>query len=74
MPEVSGRSIMMAVQAVSSEIQRIAGDGPASELDPDDQELLLSYDRCAAELKAAYLEARKTVVNLPPYEKLVQRV
>lgn len=71
MPEVSTRAIMMAIQAVHAEIVRIVGDEPVAELDPDDQELLLSYSRSAEEFKAAYLEARKTQTNLPPYDALI---
>lgn len=71
MPEVSTRAIMMAIQAVHAEISRIVGDQPVAELDPDDQDLLLSYGRAAEEFKAAYVEARKTQTNLPPYDVLI---
>lgn len=71
MPEVSTHAIMMAIQAVHAEIIRIVGDQPVAKLDPDDQELLLSYSRAAEEFKAAYIEARKTQTNLPPYDVLI---
>lgn len=71
MPEVSTHAIMMAIQAVHAEIIRIVGDQPVAKLDPDDQELLLSYSRAAEEFKAAYIEARKTQTSLPPYDVLI---
>jgi hypothetical protein len=71
MPEVNGRTLLMAVQAVHAEMLRIRGDVDLGDLEPDDQELLFSYSRAAEELKRAYLEARLSFTNLPPYEDLV---
>jgi hypothetical protein len=71
--EVSAQTLMMAVQAVDAEISRIKESvaGDLGELDPDTQEFLLSYGKAAMELKARYLDACKSISNLPPYEKLV---
>ena len=72
MAEVSGRTLMMAVQAVDAAISRIKESGDPSDLEPDLEELLFSYSRAEMELKAAYLEARKSSPGLPPYEQLVK--
>jgi hypothetical protein len=72
MAEVSGRTLMMAVQAVDATISSIKESGDAGELEPDLEELLVSYSRAEMELKAAYLEARKSSPGLPPYEQLVK--
>jgi hypothetical protein len=72
MAEVSGRTLMMAVQAVNEAISRIKASGDPDELEPDLEELLLSYSRAEMELKAAYLEARRSTPGLPPYEELVK--
>lgn len=75
MPEVSGRTLMMAIQAVDAELQRLDAEITAAgeDADPELQLLSLSYSKAAWELEDAYREALKTVSNLPPYEKLVAR-
>ncbi|MEN9866539.1 MAG: hypothetical protein RL748_2129 [Pseudomonadota bacterium] len=73
MPEVNGRTLMMAIQAVDFKISDIvknldtADDTEGGELEL----LLLSYEKAAASLKIAYEEAQKSVSNLPPYDTLV---
>lgn len=74
MADVSGRTLMMAIQAVDGEVQQIReeleeiGDGPN---EADLQDLLLAFTEAADELKAAYLEELETSEHLPPYEELV---
>ncbi|HEY8976656.1 MAG TPA: hypothetical protein VIN75_20745 [Burkholderiaceae bacterium] len=72
MAEVSGNTLLMAVQAVNDAIamldERIR-DGSGDPL--DDTEMLMSYTRAADELRSAYEVARLTSSNLPPYEDLV---
>jgi hypothetical protein len=72
MAEVSGRTLMMAVQAVDAAISRIKESGDPGALEPDLEELLFSYSRAGMELKAAYLEASKSSPGLPPYEQPVK--
>jgi hypothetical protein len=74
MPEINGRTLMMAIQAVDEKIHRLV-----AELDGDDTSeagelelLLLSYEKTAAELKAGYQQAQAALSNLPPYETLVK--
>lgn len=73
MPDVNGRTLMMAIQAVAFKIGDVvknldaADDAEGSELEL----LLLSYEKAAASLKIAYEEARKDVSNLPPYDTLI---
>lgn len=75
MPEVSGRTLVMAIQAVDEEIHRLEEERTAlgEEGDPDLDELLLAYSLAADELEKAYREALQHVSNLPPYEQLVGR-
>jgi hypothetical protein len=58
---------------VDAEIRRITDPvgGDVTELDPDMQELLLSYSKAATELKSYYQQVRKTSPGLPPYEEVV---
>jgi hypothetical protein len=73
MVEVSVQTLMMAVQAVDAAMSHIEESvgGNHGELEPDLQELMLSYSKAAMELKARYLEALKSLPSLPPYEQLV---
>ena len=73
MPEINGRTLMMAIQAVDFKIKDIVkqldsldnNEGGELEL------LLLSYEKTASSLKVGYEEALRTISNLPPYETLV---
>ncbi len=73
MADVSGNTLLMAVQAVNDAIavldERIR-DGSGDPL--DDTEMLMSYTRAAEELRSAYEVARLTTTNLPPYDELVE--
>jgi hypothetical protein len=73
MANLSPQTLVMAVQAVDAEINRIkeSVSGDITELDPDIQELLLSYSQAATELKTSYLNERQSIPTLPPYEQLV---
>lgn len=69
---ISAQTLVMAIQGVDAEVRRIknSADGDISELDPDDQELLMAFSQAAMELKAAYLAERKSIPDLPNYERL----
>jgi hypothetical protein len=75
MPEVSARTLVMAVQAVDAELRRLEEEleRAGEDADPDLQLLTLSYSLAADDLKEAYLQALKSASNLPPYERLVAR-
>ncbi len=73
MADVSGNTLLMAVQAVQDAIAAIderIRDGSADPL--DDTEMLMSYTRASEELRSAYEVARLTASNLPPYADLVE--
>lgn len=73
MPEIDGRTLMMAIQAVDYKIIALgkqltdSGEEDGGELEL----LLLSYEKAAASLKIGYEEVLTTTSNLPPYETLV---
>ncbi len=74
MPEITGPTLMMAIQAVDSKIKEIA-----ARLEKDDsleaadlELLLLSYEKALSSLKTGYEEALHHSSNLPPYEQLVR--
>ncbi len=76
MAEVSGATLMVAIQALDT-VRRDTAEA-RHEMDDNDRadldELLLSYDLAARELQRAYDQARSASANLPPYEQLVRRI
>ncbi|MGH2610041.1 MAG: hypothetical protein ACRDHF_13255 [Tepidiformaceae bacterium] len=65
----------MAIQAVEAEIRRYEGLLTSETLRDREhiQSLVLSYERAAQRLKEAYLDERRDVSNLPPYESVSKR-
>ncbi len=74
MPNINGRTLAMAIQAVDfkmADLERTI-DAQPSDQGSELESLLLSYTNAAEALKRAYQEALAEVSNLPPYEKLVR--
>lgn len=72
MANVTGGTLMMAIQAVDDAIADLASAATDPDASPDDVEMLYCYDRAARELRAAYEIERLSVNNLPPYGQLVR--
>ncbi|AEF99979.1 hypothetical protein [Methylomonas methanica] len=72
MPEVKGKTLVMAIQAVDAEIQRLRAL-PDEAVVPGDEILLVDFEAAAEDLEEAYAEATRTYSNLPPYSQLVRR-
>ncbi len=73
MADVSGNTLLMAVQAVNDAIAQLDASIRDGSGDPlADTDMLMSYTRAAEELRAAYEVARLTSTNLPPYDELVE--
>lgn len=75
MTALSGQALVVAIQAVDSELRNLREE-IATAKGPDQadlQALLLSYARAADELKEAYLDVLEPGTNLPPYLELVTR-
>jgi hypothetical protein len=76
MPDISGSTLMMAIQAVDAKISEISKqieDGHDIDDVGEVDQLLLGYEKALQELRAGYEEALRTSGNLPPYELLVGR-
>ncbi len=76
MADVEGSTLMLAIQAVNAKVRALqaAFDAAGDDEDAaaDAEELMLSYEGAAEELRAAYEIARLTASNLPPYATLVR--
>jgi hypothetical protein len=72
--QVKPQTLMVAIQCVAAQIKtmdrRLQEDAPsdAAEL----EQLLVSFDLAAADLKSAYQEALNQYGGLPPYDELVK--
>lgn len=72
MPEISVKTLAIAVQAIDIEIRRLRSLSD-DEIVPDDEERLLQYELAGDELEEVYAAASRSVTNLPPYTDLAQR-
>jgi len=74
MPNVNGKTLALAIQAVDFKMAdlEITIDSLPPDEGSDLESLLLSYANAAHALKQAYIEALSESSNLPPYEKLVR--
>lgn len=71
MPNINHQTLVVAIQAVASEIRGLQAALAEGEAEPEEYQLLEDWQRAAEDLERAYDEAAKTVLNLPPYEELV---
>ena len=70
MPEISARSLVLIIQAVDREINRLTAL-PDEIITPAEEVQLVDYESLADELEEAYEEATQGQTNLPPYAQLV---
>jgi hypothetical protein len=75
MAEVSGATLMMAIQAVHAQIRHYESLLESETLRDaaEIQSLVLSYENAARALKDAYRQERAEGSNLPEYETLVRK-
>jgi hypothetical protein len=74
MADIDGQTLLMAVQAVQTQIHSLEAqiDQAGEDDDVSDQEdLLMGYMRAAATLRVAYEAEELVSSNLPPYDRLV---
>ncbi|MDE2308790.1 MAG: hypothetical protein KGJ97_10940 [Xanthomonadaceae bacterium] len=71
MPNISHQTLVVAIQAVASEIRSLRAALAEGDAEPEEYQLLEDRIRAAEDLERAYGEAARTVLNLPPYDELV---
>lgn len=72
MPEITSKTLILAIQTVEAEIRRITALS-SSDAVPGDDIFLNDLENAADELQDVYAEAELAQPNLPPYEQLVNR-
>jgi hypothetical protein len=70
MAEVSARALVLIIQAVDREIDRLMAL-PDETMKPAEEMQLVDYESLADDLEEAYEEATKMHTNLPDYKLLV---
>ena len=72
--QVKPQTLMVVIQCVAAQIKTI--DRRLEEEEPDDaaelEQLLVSFDLAAADLKLAYLDALTKFSGLPAYEEIAE--
>ena len=71
MPEISNQTLVIAIQAVASEVRALREAVANGEGEPEEYQLLEDRVQAAEDLERAYKIAAQTVINLPPYGELV---
>ena len=71
MPEISNQTLVIAIQAVATDIRTLREALAGGEAGPEEYQLLEDWMEAAADLERAYEVAARTVINLPPYDELV---
>lgn len=71
MPEISNQTLIVAIQAVATEIRALRAALARGEAEPEEYQYLEDRLRAAEELERAYEIAARTVINLPPYDELI---
>lgn len=73
MPELALSTLMISIQSVQKQIEYFEGllESETVRDKAEIQELLLTYDQAAEELKKAYISKRLEGSNFPEYEELV---
>lgn len=71
MPEISNQTLVIAIQAVATDIRTLREALASGEAEPEEYQLLEDWMEAAADLERAYEVAAQTVINLPPYDELV---
>jgi hypothetical protein len=74
--ELKPQSLMVAIQCVAAQVRLLDGQLERDESSNAEEleQLLVSFDIAAADLRAAYEEALQRYDGLPSYEALMARV
>ena len=69
MPNINHQTLVVAIQAVASEIRGLQAALVEGDAEPEEYQVLEDWQRAAEDLERAYDEAARTVLNLPPYDE-----
>jgi hypothetical protein len=70
MPEISINTMIVAIQAVAAQVKELRATVNREDAQPEEMQLLEEWVEAAEDLERAYEIAARTVINLPPYDRL----
>jgi len=73
MPEIKHQTLVIVIQALASEIRAMQEALAGEEAEPEDYQILEDWICAADDLERVYEVESRTVINLPPYDQLVNR-
>jgi hypothetical protein len=71
MPEIDNETLIIAIQAVATEIRALREAVASGVAEPEEYQLLEERTRAAHDLEAAYEKLAVNTLNLPPYSELI---
>jgi hypothetical protein len=71
MPEISINTMIVAIQAVAAQVKELRVAVSSDDAQSEEMQLLEEWVEAADDLERAYDVAARTVINLPPYDRLV---
>jgi hypothetical protein len=70
MPQISTDTMIVAIQAVATQVRELREAVASGEAEPEEMLLLEEWQDAARDLERAYDVEAKLVLNLPPYGEL----
>lgn len=71
MPEINNETLIIAIQAIASELRLLHDAIASGEAEPEEYQLLEERIRAAEDLERAYNAIDLNIINLPPYNELI---
>jgi hypothetical protein len=73
MPEISHSTMVFAIQAIAREVKELQQTIDNGDAVPEDFPMMDDLQDAARELEREYDKAARSVINLPPYDELVNQ-
>jgi DNA repair ATPase RecN len=72
MPEIATDTLLIAIQAVAAQVRELRAAVARDDAEPEEMQLLEEWQDAARDLERAYDVEAADVLNLPPYDELVE--
>lgn len=71
MPEISTDTLIVAIQAVDTQVRQLRKAVERDDAEVEEMQLLEQWEDAARDLEKAYDVEARDVLNLPPYDELL---
>ena len=72
MPEIATETLLIAIQAIDAQVRELRAAVARDDAEPQEMQLLEEWQDAARDLERAYDVEAAAVLNLPPYDELVE--